>query len=745
MKFVFYGLFIVVLSSFSVSTAHAKGGCVKGVVIDSLTEVPLLGAVVRIETTARGANVNKSGEFLITAIPTGNYFLTASLIGYLPSKIPVSIRDDDTLTITIPLRSQAVRASTIVVSASKHAQSVQDVPISISVVEAKQLQERNITKIDDALRYVPGVSMSRDQVSIRGSSGFALGLGSRVALLLDGFPMLSGDNGDMKFDALPFINVERVEVIKGAGSALYGTGALGGVVSLFTKEPTEELEVRIRAYGGLYTQPKYEGWRVFDSPPEEYGFDASAAQKFSNLSVTVSGGTKYDRSYRLFDDSKRWNFYTKLGYAFSEHTSLSGFVNAAGEDHANWVFWNSLDSATRPPTPKLPTDLDVRVNSQKFATALELKHFFNDEVFLVVRSGIYSTDFHNEGLADPSQAINSKATVFNSEAQLSAKLNRNLFLTSGLNATLNSVESAIYGTPKQSILSAYTQAEYSGLRRFIFTVGGRFDVEKTDSAEQNIQFNPKAGVSYNSPMGIQFRASMGRGFRAPMVGERFAALRFQGITVVPNLELLPEESWSFESGMSHEFDMGESPCSIDMSYFQNELFQLVEPVFILTGATPRIKFQNITRARIQGVELTFKSFISKIIGVETSLTLMNPRVYELDVPLSFRSPVLWYTKLYVPLGSGFEVQADYRFIARVERIDPQIEEVNSKLKVIPDAEARVATHVVDARLIYRLKESLDIPITLTLNGRNLLDYYYVEIMGNLAPTRSITLQIEANL
>ncbi|MBI3258365.1 MAG: TonB-dependent receptor, partial [Ignavibacteriae bacterium] len=711
MKIVLNGLLTLILILFSTNAVCAKGGCVKGVVQDSLSDAPLVGAVVRIETTARGANVNKSGEFFITAIPAGNYILTASLIGYLPAKIPVVIRDDDTLNLNISLRAQAVRSATIIVSASKHAQSVQDVPISISVVEAKQLQERNITKIDDALRYVPGVNMSRDQVSIRGSSGFALGLGSRVALLLDGFPMLSGDNGDMKFDALPFINVERVEVIKGAGSALYGTGALGGVVSLFTKEPTDTQDIRIRAFGGFYTQPKYEGWRVFDSPPEEYGFDASFVQKFGDVSVTVSGGTKYDKSYRLFDDSKRWNFYTKLGFALSQRTSLSGFINAAGEDHANWVFWNSLDSATRPPTN---TNLNERVNSQKLASAIELKHFFNDEVFLIVRSGIYSTDFHNEGLLDGVQEINSKATVFNSEAQLSAKLSRDFFLTSGLNATFNAVESPIYGSPKQNILSAYTQVEYSGVRRFIFTIGGRFDGEKTDSAEQNIQFNPKAGISYNSPIGIQFRASMGRGFRAPMVGERFAALRFQGITVVPNLALLPEESWSFEGGMSHEFDLGESPCSIDMSYFQNELFQLVEPVFILTGATPNIKFQNITRARIQGMEVSFKSFINKIIGLETSLTLMNPRIYELDVPLAFRSPALWYTKLYVPIGSGFEVQADYRFIARVEQIDPQIAEVNSKLKVIPDAEARVASHVLDARLMYNLKDSFDTPITLTL-------------------------------
>ena len=117
--------------------------------------------------------------------------------------------------------------------------------------------------------------MAKDQVSIRGSSGFALGLGSRVALLLDGFPMLSGDNGDMKFDALPFLNINRIEVIKGAGSALYGTSALGGVVSIFTTNPTSKPEYKIRTYGGFYTQPKYECWNVFDSPPTNYGVDLS--------------------------------------------------------------------------------------------------------------------------------------------------------------------------------------------------------------------------------------------------------------------------------------------------------------------------------------------------------------------------------------------------------------------------------------------------------------------------------------
>lgn len=185
--------FLIMLAAcfYTTLTASATGGYLKGVVLDSLTERVVAGAVVKIEKTARGAYVNKSGEFSISSIPAGTYTVTTSLIGYFPSSISIEIRDNDTLDIEILLRSQDVRTRTVVVSASKHTQAVQDVPISISVVEAKELEARNITKIDDALRYIPGVNMAKDQVNIRGSSGFALGLGSRVALLLDGFPMIS--------------------------------------------------------------------------------------------------------------------------------------------------------------------------------------------------------------------------------------------------------------------------------------------------------------------------------------------------------------------------------------------------------------------------------------------------------------------------------------------------------------------------------------------------------------------------
>ncbi|MBK9246872.1 MAG: hypothetical protein IPM69_01855 [Ignavibacteria bacterium] len=119
---------------------------------------------------------------------------------------------------------------------------------------------------------------------------------------------------------------------------------------------------------------------------------------------------------------------------------------------------------------------------------------------------------------------------------------------------------------------------------------------------------------------------------------------------------------------------------------------------------------------------------------------MNPREYTKGLTLPFRSSILWYNKLYIPIVSGIELQADYRFISRVERIDDRI----TALNVVEDAGARVAIHVVDARAVFNLQTLAGSPITCTLNFRNALDYYYVEILGNLSPIRHISLQVETS-
>ena len=143
-------------------------------------------------------------------------------------------------------------------------------------------------------------------------------------------------------------------------------------------------------------------------------------------------------------------------------------------------------------------------------------------------------------------------------------------------------------------------------------------------------------------------------------------------------------------------------------------------------------------ARIQGLELSVKSYLFNTLGIETSFTLMNPRDLSTDKVLNYRSEILWYSRILLPL-KYFEFQVDYRYKSRVENVDTQLG------LLVKDTDARVDMNVVDARLILDFKKLADFPLRITLNANNLLDYYYTEMVGNLARTRFFSLQFDGEL
>lgn len=709
----------------------------KGTVKEKSSNTIVVGALLNVQNHKLGSYTNKKGNFTIRNVPYGVCTLKVSCIGYKSIYQVITI-DKQEVILDYELETVPYSTEEIVVSASKRVQAVQDVPISISVVDQRSIADRSITKIDDALRYVSGVNIAKDQVSIRGSSGFALGLGSRTAMLLDGFPILSGDNADIKFDMLPMMDIERIEVIKGAGSALYGTGALGGVVSIFTRSASDESRIQLRTFSGIYDTPSYKQWEVFSSNPLLYGIDGSYSKRFDKLSINISGGYKYDRSYRMWDDSKRWNVYSKIGYSFSESTSAFLFVNAASEERGNLLFWADLDSATSAPSS---SNLNERRLSKKVIIGTELKHILNDKTFITFRASTFNTSFDELYKRPGEEVIASDASTYFSDVQFSSSISEENHLTFGGIFTLNTVNSDTYGTRNQTIGSGYLQFENSSIKNLVITAGGRLDLEKTETIDQNnLQFSPKLGISYIGFSPMRLRASYGRGFRTPAVAERFANIK-NPFPVNANPNLTPEYSTTFELGASSETVVFGFPSSWDFSIYQTDFVDLIEPQVVLNSTSAAITFNNVLKARIQGAELTFRSMLD-FIGLETSLTAMYARNTTLNTPLKFRSPILWYNRIWVPI-SDFEVQLDYRFIARSERILDENEQIFANY--INDVESRVPIHVLDARLVWDMNKKEIAPLKMIFNVKNLLNYYYVEVIGNLAPIRNFTLQCELNL
>ncbi|MCD4666147.1 MAG: TonB-dependent receptor plug domain-containing protein, partial [Bacteroidales bacterium] len=209
----------------------AGHGSLKGTIIDVATEEPLPGANIIIVGTTLGMMSDLQGHFSLSRIPVGKFRIKATIMGYKSEIKEVKIEHQKATTINFNLKETVLEMPAIVVTAGKKAQSFQDVPNSVSLVTIKEIERKNRTYLDEVLEYTPGVNMVEGDVNIRGSSGFSLGAGSRVLLLVDGIPMMPGDSGDIKWDIIPLSQIERVEVIKGAGSALYGSQALGGVIN----------------------------------------------------------------------------------------------------------------------------------------------------------------------------------------------------------------------------------------------------------------------------------------------------------------------------------------------------------------------------------------------------------------------------------------------------------------------------------------------------------------------------------
>jgi outer membrane receptor for ferrienterochelin and colicins len=724
-------LIAVIITVLICYSALAGTGIVNGKISDKVSGQPLPGATIRIEGTAYGAVSNKEGVFSIRNLPQKKFIGLLSFVGYLSKKVNLDLTKNDSLYVDIVLEEQKLLTSEVVVSANKRVQAVQDVPISVSVLDYRSMEQRSITLVDEALRYIPGVSLNGDQVSIRGSSGFAFGLGSRVSYLLDGMPLVSGDQGDIKFDAIPIFDIERIEVVKGAGSALYGTGALGGVINLITKEPSVVPEYNAKILAGYYSQPIYQPWIYTNKLSTFEDIELGFSQRTGKLGIILSGGMKKDDSYRKFDDSFKWNLFSKIKYDFSDRTNINVIGSYAYDNFANWVYWNSLDSATIPPAG---TDLSVRDLSLKLSLSGELKHIFDNGDFVIIRSGLFSTNFKINLPQDNEGYRSSTANSLNTEIQASSKLFEKCLLTYGLNHVWNSVKANIYGNKSQQIIAGYGQAEVSLPDSLILTLGGRLDYEQIIGDVHNLEFSPKSGVSFFSPWGTKFRVSVGRGFRAATVAEKYASIKYSGFNVVPNPNLIPETSWSYEVGANHEFDIGTTQLYMDVSLFQNEFSNLIEPQFDLSG-TGAIKFLNITRARIQGIELDAKALLFGTAGIESSVTLMNPKDLTLNQTLKYRSKILWYTRLMLPFNF-FEIQIDHRYLSMIENID------NRLSLYIKNSDARVPVNVIDARLIFRLEKLNEIPLTFTLNVKNLLNYYYLDMVGNLAPFRNISLQVD---
>ena len=177
----------------------------------------------------------------------------------------------------------------MVVSAGRRDQDIEDISISMEIIRPELFDNKGLANLEEAIDQSPGVYAMDGQVSIRGGSGFAYGAGSRVLLLWNGMPLLSGDAGDTKWNAVPLECASQIEIMKGASSVLHGSGALNGVISISEREPTLKGETRFKIQSGIYGNPRRASLKWWSKSPLFHQAEAYNSKMFKNVGYTISG------------------------------------------------------------------------------------------------------------------------------------------------------------------------------------------------------------------------------------------------------------------------------------------------------------------------------------------------------------------------------------------------------------------------------------------------------------------------
>jgi len=699
---------------------------VAGIVVSRTDSSPVAGASVAIVGTALRTVTDAAGRFAFPRAPSDMLDLLAARIGYEPELASLGEGTAADTTVVVTLVPTPIQVSPIVVTASREEQLAQEAPVSVTEATGEDLERRATQGVDEAVALVPGVQILDGQIGVRGSSGYARGLGSRVLLLVDGVPANQGDRDGIDWTLLPVTAVERVEVMKGTASALYGSSALGGVVNVITREIPDAPQISLRLLAGGYADPPFAAWRWRSTPALFGGADLSLSRRLGPVKVLLSGGASDDGGYRENNDDRRIHALAKLVLVSDPQLQATLEGSVARDNHGEVLFWCTQGQCADAGQAYQPfrvdsTTLGDRTRSDQIFVAATARRTVNPALALRGRVSWYRTYFLDAFRTDSQAAMSDR---IGGEAGLEWHPAEGRVVDAGAEVTYATVASDLFGDHSETVLAWYAEDQTVAGRGVRVTLGARVDAIAVDGVAWSAVASPRIAATWLwAP--VQLRASLGRGFRAPSLAERFSSTAAQGIQVIPNPDLANETSWSGELG-------GALPLArhllLDAAVFWAEYQNLIEPALV-TGGT-EIQFTNVTRARIRGLDLTARAadLAGGHLTAALAWTWLDARDLTAGQPLAFRPGQLatlsadWLATLGAAgtLTAGFDAHAASR-PARVE---------------IFESDRRVPQRTVDLRAVWRRGDW-----ALVAKVANVFNYVYTLVPRTLEPPRTYSLAL----
>lgn len=704
------GLSLLLLGVAGPAVAAQESGGLRGTVRSVADGAPVAGATLSLQGTALRATSDEAGGFELRGAPPGRYSLRAIAYGFAERTVTgVEIRPGTMERVEVRLEPTPFDVPTIVVTANRGA-TPGETPASVAVLTADEIRRRNVGSLDEALPFAQGVIFNADQMDIRGASGLARGVGSRVLMLVDGHRALSGVGGSIEFAALPLLDVERVEIVKGPHSTLWGSNALGGVVNVVTRDPPRDPETVVRARYGLFDTP--DGLGFTDERLTIQGLDVQHSRRLGRVGATLVVGRETSDGFRQNDEMERWNLRAKTVFPAGAERPWVLFVNWTREDAQEFFTWRSEDRRLE----VSPEELGDWSREEDLVVGLTANPLVTPTAHLQVRPHLYharvENHFHdNEDFH--------RSTRYGADVQLSLHPSAAHAATVGGEIAVTTVASDFLGDPTVWDLALFAQDEVVLGPRWTGTAGLRLDDHRAETAERDLQLNPKLGVVYEASERVALRASVSRGYRAPSVSEQFTNTTQFGFRVVPNRSLTGESAWAGELGTTARIG---SAFWVDGALFWSEYRDLIEPAAV-QGEFFTFQFQNVAEARVRGLDLGARLDVAPgLLDLRANYVLLDAEDKRTGRALPYRSDHNLTATLTALRGVG---AVDVRYRSEV-----------AEVLAFP-LDPRGSITVVDLRLAYRL-----LGTDVQLKVSNLFQNEYVDVQErNPGQSRTFLLSV----
>ena len=573
----------LICSVFCGTEAFAARGTLIGVVADKSTGEPLSGAAIVIEGTRLGALADEDGTYRVARVPVGTYSVTASMVGYKPvTEDEVTIQTNETSTVNFQLLPVPFQLGEIVVTGTKTPHLLKDVPVATSVITKKEIEKSGIATVAGALSEFTGVEVTsglaggtgldhRVKHNIHGLwSGFGAGY---CLILVDGEKIKDWHNGDQVYlNQLPVKTIERIEVVRGPSSVLYGSSAISGVVNVITKRGTDRPTLGVSMSYGR-----------FDTFDGSMSFGSRIGKAKYMLSIGKAGS----------DGLETWRFMCHT-MSYDRETILGNLEYDITDDHKltlkaqvrNWERWGDPSGFYKEPMPSEDVHLSARWDGKLGADTEVMVRGYRDRL-----------DCTSESSEEQIWGIWGDEETWNAEAQISRWIGKK-------QRGILGIVGEYYDVPAKSLFtkSVFVQDEIYPIEPLTLVAGIRIDVPE----DYGTQYSPKGSMLWRITDRTDLRVSVGRSYLAPTVNQLYRELRyFRGLWMKGNSELSAEKSVGYTLDIDQRF--GERILG-RLELFRYTIKDKIESRFTGEVKDGKNVFQyaNIGKVHSQGVEVQVK-------------------------------------------------------------------------------------------------------------------------------------------